>query len=677
MQFVMKYRNMEFQNLGWEEKVLGMPKIPRGSNGESEALKEILRALQKGDSLKKHFQVEGSTSTATLERLAVALRPTGLIKKVEGNWEISDVAKVWLESNDDTYIIIFFCSRIAFMGELLFALQEPKNISEIMRIAQEDYDLSWRTTSEINNRLKWFRDLAIVEYIEYKGQYVLTDKGRTLITEIDIVKPEDFHKDCRDNTINETHIDLSDWAYKLCCEKENDYGNRKSSIGYIVGGKYEMQRTIVGYLHFIGGRKSMEEIREYSKKLYAVRDSSINAFMTMMNNVGLIERISRNEYALTDLGFNCLHNGNDIDLIACLHCAFLFVFEILNELKNKTLSNKELAALAKSAYGFNRESVDEMNSRIIILQSADLIREVSFHKFGLTHRGELLLEKVPVQKRVKTEIPLKDFGKTQKANNPYDDIITELRLAAKDSSNPERLEHVVKDVFEMLGFDAKWIGHAGNTDVLLTANGPANSIYKVAIDAKSTSGGEVTDGLVDFDTLKEHKQKHGANYNIIVGGKFSQNRLAKRAEEHGVALIDVDALEIIIKKHFDTPLTMGAFRALFMQRGIVDISVLDKEIDSLNRVGIIINLVMKCLLNESADEVTKGILSVREIYRTVRDSDEISESLLLGEIEKVLEFLSSPIINGVGKSKDGYCANSSLEEIGQKFTYYSKYCKNR
>ena len=33
-------------------------------------------------------------------------------------------------------------------------------------------------------------------------------------------------------------------------------------------------------------------------------------------------------------------------------------FEILNELKNKTLSNKELAALAKSAYGFNRESVD-------------------------------------------------------------------------------------------------------------------------------------------------------------------------------------------------------------------------------------------------------------------------------------------------------------------------------
>lgn len=114
---------------------------------------------------------------------------------------------------------------------------------------------------------------------------------------------------------------------------------------------------------------------------------------------------------------------------------------------------------------------------------------------------------------------------------------------------------------------------------------------------------------------------------------------------------------------------------LFMQRGIVDISVLDKEIDSLNRFGIIINLVMKCLLNESADEVTKGILSVREIYRTVRDSDEISGSLVLDEIEKVLDFLSSPMINGVGKSKDGYCAVSSLEEIGQRFTYYSKCCK--
>lgn len=78
---MMKYGSMEFQNLSWEEKVLGMPKIPRGNKGESEALKEILRALQDGDSLRKHFQVEGSTSTATLERLAVALRPTGLIKK--------------------------------------------------------------------------------------------------------------------------------------------------------------------------------------------------------------------------------------------------------------------------------------------------------------------------------------------------------------------------------------------------------------------------------------------------------------------------------------------------------------------------------------------------------------------------------------------------------------------
>ena len=180
--------------------------------------------------------------------------------------------------------------------------------------------------------------------------------------------------------------------------------------------------------------------------------------------------------------------------------------------------------------------------------------------------------------------------------------------------------------------------------------------------------------MVDFDTLKEHKQKHNATYNVIVGGKFTRNRLVRRAEEHGVALIDVDLLETIVKKHFETPITMDAFRKLFMQKGIVDISVIDNDTDVLKRDGIIINLIMSCLLKESADEITEGILSVREIYRTVRDSDMISSPPTLDEIEIVLEFLASSVIKGVGKSKDGYYAISSLGEISQRLMYYSRCC---
>jgi NADH dehydrogenase FAD-containing subunit len=40
-----------------------------------------------------------------------------------------------------------------------------------------------------------------------------------------------------------------------------------------------------------------------------------------------------------------------------------------------------------------------------------------------------------------------------------------------------------------------------------------------------------------FDTLKEHKGQHSAESIAVVGAGFTGERLAKRAQQHGVVLI--------------------------------------------------------------------------------------------------------------------------------------------
>lgn len=79
--------------------------------------------------------------------------------------------------------------------------------------------------------------------------------------------------------------------------------------------------------------------------------------------------------------------------------------------------------------------------------------------------------------------------------------------------------------------------------------------YAVAVDAKSTQSGNVTEDQIDFDTLKDHRKLHHADYSAIVGCSFRGERLLNRCKEHKVALIDVDTLEQLIRNQVEIPLT--------------------------------------------------------------------------------------------------------------------------
>ncbi len=657
------------KSLSWEMKSFSMPNIPRGTLGMKENLKVILEMVRNNISPSQKLSIEGSESKIDLGTACVRLRPMKLLLKTQTGWVLSDEAQRWLDTGDELYLAAFLCARIKFLAEVLYYLDEPKTAAELQEIAINEYALTWKTTSDINSRLVWLRQLGLVEFQDFSLLYFLTDLGKEFVKNIEIVEPikQDFSFDV---TANEEQVEVSDWAIDFCANLSSD---RKASIGYIVGDMKQFQSTIAEFIQLINGGKSSDQIMEYAVENYAIAPSSLKSFFSTLTNMNILERKTATIYDVTDTARLWIEKEQIIDLLCIMHRQFGFVFEMLSVLEDRSMSNKELAAIAKVSYGFERENIDEIRRRVAILQVAKLIRNDSIDKYTITNRGRMLLGLINLEK-----LPF-DEAKEEcvvKHKNTQDlQFFTELRLAAKDSSNFERLEKQVKVAFEKLGFEAQWLGGSGKTDVLVRAAGNALTTYSVAVDAKSTVSGNVTDGLVDFDTLEEHRRKHKADFSAVVGGSFQNERLIKRAIEHNVVLIDIDTLETLIKNHLEVPIQVTSYKEIFKTPGIANIMCLEEEREKITRYGKLLHAVMDCLVAEREDEVTEGILQERDIYRSLRMNESFSCAPTIDEISAMLQFLASPLIGCVEKSKAGYSAVGTLDDAAQKFDFYSRMCK--
>lgn len=135
--------------------------------------------------------------------------------------------------------------------------------------------------------------------------------------------------------------------------------------------------------------------------------------------------------------------------------------------------------------------------------------------------------------------------------------------------------------------------------------------------------------------------------------------------------MDIDNLELLVKRHQRYPLQAIEYEKLFQQVGEVDISILETTYNRMHRYNVLFKLIIETLIVNSDDEFTKGILTIREIYMLIKDVDEFNEiSLTREEVENMLNLLSNPLIGCVGKEKNGYYAKGSLVDAQLKFGFY-------
>ena len=625
----------------WNSKVHSTPSIPGGKNVLISNLKKLLLAVQNNAPVDQVPLLEDSNSKSTLNQLCVhQLSPMNFVERTSnGSWRLTNSSKLWLDSEDDLYLAAYFCANVKFFAEILFYLDSPKTSRELFNIAVNEYDMAWKITTTINNRLVWLRQFGLIEFQEFSLLYCITEKGKAFLKTVNPIMPESITQD-NDDTLAETELIIDNQF--ITYFKENINSARKAGFGYFPGKVNEFEKALLDFLSQINDDGKIDAVNNFAFKKYNIKGSSTRSALNTISSMGLIERRTNTSYAITDLGYSWLESQSILSLLPLFQLKYLYFLEILAELKDNTLSTKELATLAKVSYGFDKENAN---------------------------RGKLLLEQHGNTFGIKKyQSPIN--GNT-KENNV--DIISELRMASKDSYNPDKFEKVVRDFFALIGFDAEWLGGAGKTDVLLKTTGSPLNAFVVTVDAKATSASTVTDGLVDFDTLKEHQKKHGSNYIAVVGRDFNE-RLIKRANEHHVALFDVDTLEAFLTIHQKTPQKITTYRKVFEQSGKVDLTVLDADTVNANKRRAILIEVMHCLVKECEDPITKGQLTVRDLYMSLRCNPNLSSLPTIDEIETALSFLSSPIIGCVKKEKDFYCATGSINDMAQILTFLKEKC---
>ncbi|WP_448317540.1 restriction endonuclease [Streptomyces sp. CO7] len=378
----------------------------------------------------------------------------------------------------------------------------------------------------------------------------------------------------------------------------------------------------------------------------------------MLRGTGLVEQVGLDAFAATEQAKAWVNSGDNLELARVLHSNILFFGEILQSLADSDRA-PGLAAYASQMYGMPREDVSGIRTRLQILRGCGLIEEISYARFRLTPLGDAFKETLPL-------LPPGAGRSAEASSSPSEDeamapgevLGMEVLAASTDSANPARFENAIAAAFEYLGLDARRDGSPGNTDVIITMPFGQTKMKLIIVDAKSSASGIVREQQVNFDTLREHKKKHRADQVAIVGPSFAEDRIRKRAAEHGVALIDAEFLAEVLRRQADAPLAphelLGIFDPLEQEQLKLAWSRSSREASLLTHV---VNLLIR--ESSEADTFLGGGLSVEHIYLILRGEMESKPNPQ--EIERILNLLASPLIRGVAERGNRYFALESAD----------------
>lgn len=657
----------------WKDRSLSIQYLPTGSDNLVGALRRVLTAVDEGIEPQSPVPIPGAKSSSTINDVCVRLRPAGLVQRRNGTWTVGDDARIWIQSGDDMYLAAVLCSNIRFMSEQLNLMHEPIRERTIWSIAVKEYGMTWKKAEQVHFRNDWFRALGLVQYYPQIYSYELTEAGRTFLSAIGFMTPEEVKRE--DMAQRPYFAGPTQWGIDCVESAKNNLESRPLSIGHIPGPASDMVTTIAETLSFIMDPRTIKEFDTFTHTTFGASKGASQGFRSSLRRLGLLKDVAEGLEA-SQPALYWLDESNPVDLVFYLHSVRSYVLEIVQQLKDGPKSRRELAASAHTLYGIDIDR-GNLSKRIDFLKNAGMI--VGSKVLEATDQGLAALSLADTQP---TRSVLKKDDTTGYPSPPQRLSLTNslqrLRLCARESSQSDAFEKVCSEAFEFLGFKSRWIGKSGNTDVLLTAQCANRFMYRVIVDAKSSGDGCVGDKYVNFDTLEEHRVKHRADYIVVVAERFQGERIKARAIEHSVLLIEVDTLSQIMMMHAEVPLTATDYERLFKSKGLARIDTLGEARSMMLRNGALLHSVMDCLVSQSTDKESGGVLSASTVRFLIKGSYAgPGEPPTEAQVKEMLVLLSSPMIGCVGTAKDGYYAIGSLAEASDRFGYLMKACGAR
>lgn len=388
--------------------------------------------------------------------------------------------------------------------------------------------------------------------------------------------------------------------------------------------------------------------------------------MPFLKAAGYLEEVGRGIYSATAASKAWIETGNDLDFIRILHAHMRFVGEMIVFAKDDVVRNDVYFEAKK--YGLNNEKARWIAGFLI---EANLLEETKYLHLKATTLGLAFIEHLPLADLAissKNEVLEKDTPEISCIQHDevsvIDRLIERLKTASCDPVAFEKasgvaFEEVIADVFSYLGFDAKRIGGAGDTDVVIHWIDDSGQTLTAILDAKSKSNGQVSHTDVSDVAIDTHKEKNNADYVAIVGHGFSGDTIKNHARKKKYALITVDELSemILASKKYGLSLQ--------------DIALIFEVPDGLSKIGDLISLkqrkldiITKVISKFYKEQELLGSLSPRDLLLLLRD-DDISPTL--EELIDTFDILASPEI--------GLLKVESKSSSPQNVTYMINNCK--
>ncbi|MCK4330588.1 restriction endonuclease [candidate division WOR-3 bacterium] len=279
-------------------------------------------------------------------------------------------------------------------------------------------------------------------------------------------------------------------------------------------------------------------------------------------------------------------------------------------------------------------------------------------KFNITkfnNKLDLIFSKIIyLKKEITKEEFREEKGKPELIElSEVEKIKSKLISSSIKSDKPSLFEEAIASCFKFLGFECEHIGGAGNTDVLVSIP------YRVIIEAKTTIRGSI--GKIYFTRLKQHKEKHNADYITVICNDFEPS-VIKDAEIENSILIQTKLLCRLLDLNDEYPLSPFDLGYIFQLKGLL------KEKDLQKLINRLVNLKEKI---ENLSAIIQSIDSQKRNLDEVYGRYQMKcTELNIGTLDKMqfkafIDFLAMPFIGVIVRENSLYYREVS-ENIAMK-----------
>ena len=184
--------------LPWERRLNGFLPMPGGYDGYFETLRMLCEHVADRfpplDDLIEWWQEALSVAPTSAKLRMDFLRASGVLELDGEVCKLTDIARRWLDSGDDTVIIAQLHSRTRFVGEALSELHKAQlagdslKTSNLLDLANGRYGFDWKTANQIAFRRGWLQSAGLINSTDGKRLEV-TDVGRSLLGQLELYEP--------------------------------------------------------------------------------------------------------------------------------------------------------------------------------------------------------------------------------------------------------------------------------------------------------------------------------------------------------------------------------------------------------------------------------------------------------------------------------------------------------